>query len=424
MGMCLLVLGGLTIVYYEPFINNMIFKVGAALKRYPQLSIVQEMLKGTESTLFEPGSVIDVKPVLSVYFFNVTNKDEFLAGDKPILQEVGPYVYYQKWIRWKSYKNANRTISGSLKKIYYFDREASYGPESDLVTTLDVPMVTAVWQVRYTPKFIQLIFSSMLEVLKKTPFTTRNVSELVWGYEDPLLKMARDILPPEQRFPSLNAKVILQANNSDPGNNLRNFLIGTPEDMSQHLEVYSDDFKVYLNFWKTNECNRIHGSDGSGFPPGLNRTSTLYFYTAALCRVIPLHFVKDVEHYGMKGYRFSPPEDVFADETVNPDNACFCQGSPCIGGGLFNLSICQFGAPAVVSWPHFFQADQKYLDAVVGLKPDAEKHQFSMDIASRTGSVLSGVGKAQINFALTNVSEVKPAQGLRPMIFPVVWFSD
>ncbi|KAF2361877.1 CD36 family [Trinorchestia longiramus] len=410
MGVGLLVLGGLTIVQFDPVINKYIYK---------------EMLRGMDGALFKPGAVLDIKPVLSVYFFNVTNKEEFLAGSKPILQEVGPYVYWQKWIRVKSIKNEeNNTVSGSIRKLYFFDREASYGPESDLVTTLDVPMVTAVWQVRYTPKFIQLIFSSMLEVLKKTPFTTRNVSDLIWGYEDPLLKMARDILPPEQRFPSDSFGFFLNANNSDPGNDMRNYYRGTPEDMNNYMDVYSDKFKTDLGFWKTEKCNKIHGSDGTGFPPDVSRTSTLHFFIPSLCRIIPLEFVRDIEHYGIKGYRFSPPKSAFSDEIKNPDNACYCVGSPCIGGGLFNLSICQFGAPAVVSWPHYFQADQKYRDAVIGLNPDPEKHQFAMDIAPRTGSVLSGVGKAQINFALTNVSEVKPAQGLRPMIFPVVWFSD
>ena len=42
----------------------------------------------------------------------------------------------------------------------------------------------------------------MLEVLEKGPFATRNVSDFLWGYEDPLIKMARDIMPPENRLPT------------------------------------------------------------------------------------------------------------------------------------------------------------------------------------------------------------------------------
>ena len=41
----------------------------------------------------------------------------------------------------------------------------------------------------------------MLEVLKEKPVVAHTVGELMWGYDDPLLKIAKDILPPDQRLP-------------------------------------------------------------------------------------------------------------------------------------------------------------------------------------------------------------------------------
>ena len=37
---------------------------------------------------------------------------------------------------------------------------------------------------------------------------------------------------------------------------------------------------------------------------------------------------------------------------------------------MFDVTVCQFGAPIVLSWPHFLGADQKYRDAVEGLNPE------------------------------------------------------
>lgn len=56
-------------------------------------------------------------------------------------------------------------------------------------------------------------------------------------------------------------------------------------------------------------------------------------------------FEKEVDTAGgVKGYRFVPPKDVFADVAKNPDNECFCPGGPpCAPDGLFNVSFCQYG---------------------------------------------------------------------------------
>ena len=38
------------------------------------------------------------------------------------------------------------------------------------------------------------------------------------------------------------------------------------------------------------------------------------------------------------------------------------------------------GAPAFVSFPHFYAADPILLDDVEGLMPDEEKHSFFLDV--------------------------------------------
>ena len=36
---------------------------------------------------------------------------------------------------------------------------------------------------------------------------------------------------------------------------------------------------------------------------------------------------------------------------------------------MFDVTVCQFGAPIILSWPHFLGAEDKFRDAVEGLNP-------------------------------------------------------
>ena len=82
-------------------------------------------------------------------------------------------------------------------------------------------------------------------------------------------------------------------------------------------------------------------------------------------------------------FRFVPPPNVFDTTNENPENACFCTNPDGVcntPSGVFNVSICQFGSPTMLSWPHFFQADPKLLDAVEGLNPNKDEHQLFIDV--------------------------------------------
>jgi hypothetical protein len=44
-------------------------------------------------------------------------------------------------------------------------------------------------------------------------------------------------------------------------------------------------------------------------------------------------------------------------------------------GSFYESLLYVTGAPAYLSFPHFYQADPALLDAIEGLKPNKEKHQ-------------------------------------------------
>lgn len=404
LGIVLLILGGLVAGLFDDFINQIIYK---------------ELVIRSGSDMYQTWKHPPVVPHLRMYFFNLTNKQEFLDGAKPVLQEVGPYCYREHWEKINIGFHNNGTVSYETQKHYYFERSHSSGSEDDVIVTLNIPMLAAVSQVRFKPRLAQLAIDSLLTVLKEQPIVAHTVGEFMWGYDDPLLKIAKNLLPPEERMPFDKFGFFINRNGSTDG--LFNVFTGEG-DITRYTTINTFNHKKYLDFWKTEECNMINGTDGSSFPPGVTEDSLLYMFNENLCRSIPLTFWHSKETFGMKALRFSPPRNVF---DVTPENDCYCVGGPpCLGGGVFNISTCKFGSPTVVSWPHFYQADRKYREAVVGMKPDPEKHAMYIDVSPRTGSPLSAEARLQINVAVPHVPVIKPAAMLREMIFPVVWFED
>ena len=76
------------------------------------------------------------------YFFDMLNPSElFHNHEKPILEERGPYTFreVQKKVNLTWHKDG--TVTYQRKKFWYFEREMSVGPLTDMVTTINVPVV-------------------------------------------------------------------------------------------------------------------------------------------------------------------------------------------------------------------------------------------------------------------------------------------
>lgn len=136
----------------------------------------------------------------------------------------------------------------------------------------------------------------------------------------------------------------------------------------------------------------------------------LFLISLSLCvyRSIYAVYESDVSVRGVPGFRFVPPSEVFANVTINPDNIGFCvTNDTCMGSGLLNVSVCKegmcvrtrvcesklvslvilpshflvmSGAPIIMSSPHFYQADDKYVQDVYGMNPSKEEHETAIDI--------------------------------------------
>lgn len=206
--------------------------------------------------------------------------------------------------------------------------------------------------------------ASIMDILKIKPFVEVSVGQLLWGYEDPLLKLAKDVVPKEQKLPYEEFGLMYGKNSTSEVSSslvMKSFVFSfcyiffRPQD---RVTVFSgvDDItkfglidryngRTHLPHWTNEGCNRLNGSDGSIFPPHITKNTTLFVYEKDLCRLLPLQYEKEVSTAGgVLGYRFTPALDVFASVDRKPDNMCFCPaGPPCAPNGLFNVSLCQYG---------------------------------------------------------------------------------
>merc|ERR1712042_206210 len=86
-----------------------------------------------------------VKPLLKIYYFNVTNPQEYLAGQKLRVAEVGPYVYEEKWEReGVAWGNDDKQVNFRMKRSYFFRPDLTSGSLEDLVTLPNVPMLVCI----------------------------------------------------------------------------------------------------------------------------------------------------------------------------------------------------------------------------------------------------------------------------------------
>ncbi|XP_075219275.1 epithelial membrane protein isoform X2 [Lycorma delicatula] len=366
-----------------------------------------------------------VHPVMQIYVYNVTNADEFLNhGVKPVLEELGPFTYVETWEKVNLTFNDNGTVTFQQQKIFRFDPDRSVGSEDDMVVVPNIPMLSATSQSKHAARFLRLAMASIMDILKIKPFVEVTVGQLLWGYEDPLLKLAKDVVPKEQKLPYEEFGLMYGKNGT--AKDIVTVFTGAG-DITRYGLVDTFNGKTHMSHWTTEKCNRVMGSDGSIFPPHISKEDTIYIYDKDICRLLPLIFQKEViTDGGVPGYRFTPPLDVFSDIEHNPENECFCpSGPPCAPHGLFNVSLCQYDSPVMLSFPHFYLADPKLIEAVEGISPpEAEKHELFIDIQPTMGTSLRARARIQINLAVSQVVDIKQVATFPDIVFPIMWFED
>ncbi|XP_039285237.1 protein croquemort [Nilaparvata lugens] len=359
---------------------------------------------------------------IEFYFFNWTNPLNYTT-EKPKFVEVGPYSFKERHKKVNITWNSNGTVSFRRVRIWHFDAENSNGFLDDRIQTLNPVALTAASTVRDWSKIFQMSLSMALKQTSQKVHVVKTVNELLFkGYSDRLLDIARQmpkfggVKVPFDKFGwfyTRNGSAYYDGfYNMDTGDN----------DISQLGKLRNWNYNNETSFYDY-ECAGVKGSAGEFWPPHQRRDTPLTMFSADLCRSVSFNYFEDRAVHGIDGYTYSMDEYVVDNGTLRPENECFCNGE-CSPSGVINVTSCRYGAPAFVSYPHFFLADPYYRDAVDGMSPDAEKHRFYITMEPRTGIPLDVAARLQINLLLQTLEGIGPFHDTPYIYFPMMWFNQ
>lgn len=466
-----------------------------------------------------------VQAHLTAYAFSVKNSDAVLLGEKPDLEEVGPFIYRAVTIKDSADSMEWNYEEGKLRyrprKVYEFVKEGSVGdPDKTQITVPNIPVWTGLHSKRLSTGVTRSIAIDLITTNGLgTPFITVSFSGLLWGYEDelPCLKLdkpfkckSEDELNPFDRpddegddwesddgwgsdgdddwkrkkrlapaapavdvggqVPSAAAPSCRWQQLESEGDHGactwdaltkpkaqfvncscnwglfrdRNVTMRKPiEFLTGEMDpafkgiVTKFDGKPTLDWWKKDsECDRVKGQDASTLPPLIKDDQTLQVFISLMCRTIDLEYERSESYDGLPAYRFVPAENALGahddpdDAKRNPDNECYClksEGFKCFKSGVYNMEPCKRAthAPLALSYPHFYQADAAYRDAVIGLTPDKEAHQFFIDVNPTLGIPLAIRPRFQLNIVIGKYEGWSTSENMvDELVLPFLWAQD
>ncbi|XP_058268455.1 scavenger receptor class B member 1 isoform X2 [Hemibagrus wyckioides] len=360
---------------------------------------------------------IPVPFFMSIYFFNVLNPEEILAGEKPTVEQRGPYVYREK--RWKDNItfHDNKTVSYREYRQYFFEESMSIGNESDVVTIPNLLVLGTSVMVDILPISLKKMISFFFNTFKEGPFVTKTVGELMWGYNSKLVDFLNSIFP---GLMPIKGKfgLFVEMNNSNTG--LFTVFTGK-DDIKVVHKVDSWNGLKKVNYWKSEQCNMINGTAGQMWPPFMTKESNLPFYSPDTCRSMELVYKRPGTSQGIPVYRYVAPKTLFANGSDYPPNEGFC---PCRQSGLLDVSTCRHNSPVFLSYPHFYNADPALLQTVNGLSPNERDHGLFIDIHPDTGIPMNVSVKMQLNLLIKQVPGIAQTGKIAEVVMPLIWFRE
>ncbi|XP_030384862.1 protein peste [Scaptodrosophila lebanonensis] len=389
----------------------------------------KEMALSPTSRAYDGWKISPLPLDFDVYLFNWTNPEDFYVGSgkKPRFEQLGPYRFREKPdkvdIAWH---NQNSSISFRKKAFFFFDAEGSNGTLEDNITTVNTVAHAAALRTRVANFFETFAIKSALAVSEQRLTETKTAREWMFdGYDHPLVstmvtvgKMFQVSLVPYDRVGFLYPR-----NGSADFEGYLNMYTGA-DDIRKMGQLYAWNNKTHTGAFD-GECGNVYGSMGEFFPPNLTPKDHVSMFLPNLCRAVPLDYTETVSVHGVTAFKFSGTERAVDNGTLYPEEtSCLCDNDTCGPVGVIYVGRCHHNTSLYMSYPHFYKADPSLLDAVEGLQPEKEKHEFFMTLEPNAGVPMDVGGGFQANYLLEPVQQVKIYQNIPRTFIPMMWAEE
>lgn len=400
-----------------------------------------------------------------IYVFNVTNPEEIVnKGAKPIVKEIGPFVYHERFHKKKvEYNQNDDTYNYSQYLDLEFQKDLSVFDDSYKVTVLNVPLqgifqseeegdlpasiqtigIDILWSRAFHGDsiFVQVpvrdfffkgyqfcnedkvephkgIFNFLLDAAAKTQIQVfcRQVMDVAGSNPT--------IIPEKKR---IRFSMFSYKNNNTDG---RYQISAGLRDVNTLGAIKTWNKRDYLDVWKggRSECNHIRGTDSALYPPFNNQSSFFLFYNTDLCRVVKLSNAGLTAFQGITGIKAVMNADNMANDG---DNSCYCIKKSrnldgkldCFPQGFCDMHNC-LQAPIITSYPHMLWAEERYRDSVEGLSPDEDKHSSFISMEPTTGTLMQGRKRIQFNMVLRKIDAIRLTRNLKSSMLPILWVEE
>ncbi|GFR08804.1 lysosome membrane protein 2 [Trichonephila clavata] len=315
-----------------------------------------------------------------IYFFNITNTEEFLSGSKMFVDEVGPLTYALKWhktdFHWHDEGNMTYKRSESLR----FVPEMSSVSEKAVIYTLNATTIE-----NFDPVYRQKSEESKFLIMKTS------IWELMHGTEDE-----------HHSFSWLN-----QMSCSKGGR----YNIHTGKKVNKHLN--------FVRKWNGRQLMDIEGNVSTirrgsvEIGPSLSQKESHFkFLKTELCRCMTLIWNSTEEVNGLENLRFEISSHIngFSDLDDNLDANCKVSTS----------DHCCPSYPVLISLPHFFSVKFPAM-WISGLNPNKTIHNSFVDVEPVSGLTTMFSIRYQFNI---KVNANKYWDQVRTGVYPVFWVDD